>query len=83
MHIYEVRPRKDQRGVDLNSDVLPFGRPWYDTSDHAIGYAMHYSRGHAAVIRGYDAAGNLFETHEHHGDFKSGEFFLAPDHSFR
>jgi hypothetical protein len=26
MHVYEVRPRKDNRGVDLISDVLPFGR---------------------------------------------------------
>ena len=25
MNIYEVRPRKDKRGVDLISDVLPFG----------------------------------------------------------
>ena len=41
MHIYEVRPRKDKRGVDLISDVLPFGRLWYDTPDNAIGYAMH------------------------------------------
>jgi hypothetical protein len=29
MHGYEVRPRKDHRGVDLISDVLPFGRLWY------------------------------------------------------
>ena len=36
-HVYEVRPRKDHRGVDLISDVLPFGRLWYDTPDHAIG----------------------------------------------
>ena len=27
MHVYEVRPRKDKRGVDLISDALPFGRP--------------------------------------------------------
>ncbi len=27
--IYEVRSRKDKRGVDLISDVLPFGRLWY------------------------------------------------------
>jgi hypothetical protein len=27
--VYEVRPRKDKRGVDLISDVLPFGRLWY------------------------------------------------------
>ncbi len=26
--VYEVRPRKDKRGVDLISDALPFGRPW-------------------------------------------------------
>jgi hypothetical protein len=25
-HVYEVRPRKDHRGVDLISDALPFGR---------------------------------------------------------
>jgi hypothetical protein len=29
VHAYEVRPRKDQRGVDLISDALPFGRLWY------------------------------------------------------
>src|SRR5882724_523280 len=28
-HIYEVRPRKDHRGVDLIFDALPFGRLWY------------------------------------------------------
>ena len=25
-HVYEVRPRKDKRGLDLISDVLPFSR---------------------------------------------------------
>ena len=28
MRVYEVRPRKDKRGVDLISDALPFGRLW-------------------------------------------------------
>jgi len=37
---------------------------------NAIGYAMHSSRSHSAVIRVYDAAGNVIETHEHKGDFK-------------
>jgi hypothetical protein len=55
MHAYEVRPRKDKRGVDLISDVLPFGRLWYDTPENAIGYAMHSSRSHDAVIRVYEA----------------------------
>jgi len=35
--LYEVRPRKDKRGVDLISDALPFGRLWRDTPDNAIG----------------------------------------------
>jgi hypothetical protein len=58
IHVYEVHPRKDKRGVNLISDVPPFGRLWYDTPDHAIGYAMHSSRSHDAVIRVYDTAGN-------------------------
>jgi hypothetical protein len=37
---------------------------------NAIGYAKFYSRSHDAVIRVYDAAGNVIETHEHAGDFK-------------
>jgi hypothetical protein len=52
-HSYEMRPRNGKRGFDLISDVLPFGRLWYDTPDHAIGYAMHRSRSHDAVIRVY------------------------------
>jgi hypothetical protein len=69
-HVYEVRPHKDRRGVDLISDALPFGRLWYDRSDNAIGYAMHSSRSHDAVIGVYDGAGNVVETHEHKGEFK-------------
>jgi hypothetical protein len=37
---------------------------------NAIGYAKFYSRSYDAVIRVYDAAGNVIETHEHKGDFK-------------
>ena len=73
MHVYEVRPRKDKRGVDLISDVLPFGRLWYGDANavtNAIGYAEHFSRSHAAVIRVYDDAGNVIETYQHKGDFR-------------
>jgi hypothetical protein len=35
----------------------------------AIGCAKFFSRSHDAVIRVYDAAGNVIETHEHTGDF--------------
>jgi hypothetical protein len=37
---------------------------------NAIGYASQYSRSHDAVIRVYDEAGNVIETHKHAGDFK-------------
>ena len=52
-----MRPRKDKRGVDLISDVLPFGRLWYgepNANNNAIGYAKFRSRSHDAVIRLYD-----------------------------
>jgi hypothetical protein len=35
-------------------------------------YAKFRSRSHHAVIRVYDEAGNVIETHEHAGDFKEG-----------
>jgi hypothetical protein len=73
LHIYEVRPRKDKRGVDLISDALPFGRLWYDGPNavsNAIGSAKFRSRSHDAVIRVYDDAGNVIEPHEHKGEFK-------------
>jgi hypothetical protein len=72
-HVYDVRPRKDKRGVDLISDVLPFGRLWYgepNAASNAVDYAKFYSRSQDAVIRVYDATGNVIETHEHKGHFK-------------
>ena len=42
--------------------MLPFGRLWYDKPDDAIGYATFYNCSHDAVIRVYDAAGNVIET---------------------
>jgi hypothetical protein len=72
-HVYEVRPRKDHRGVDLISDELPFGRLRYrepDAIKYAIGYVKFRSRSHDAVIRVFDAAGNAIETHQHAGEFK-------------
>jgi hypothetical protein len=70
VHVYEVRPRKDKRGVDLISDALPFGGLWYLKVADAIEYAKPYSRAHDAVINVYDAAGKLIEVHRHRGDFK-------------
>jgi hypothetical protein len=43
-HVYEIRPRRDPRGVDLISDALPFGRLWYaepDATTNVIGTHEH------------------------------------------
>jgi hypothetical protein len=61
---------KDKRGVDLISDALPFGRLWYLEVSNAIDYAKFRSRSHDAVIRVYDEAGNVIETHKRVGEFK-------------
>jgi len=45
----------------------PIGR--YGEPD-AIGYAMHTSRSRDAVIRVYDEAGNVIETHGHASQLK-------------
>ena len=50
------------RGVNLISDALPFGALWYGEPDaiaNAISYAKFRSRSHRAVIRVFDAAGNV------------------------
>ena len=71
-HLYEIRPRKDKRGVDLISDVLRFGRLWY-AGPNAIGNAIKFaklnSRSHDAVIRVYDDNGNVIDRHAQTGEF--------------
>jgi hypothetical protein len=52
--VYEVRPRKDHRGVDLISDAVRFVLLWYadpDVVSNGIGCTEFYSRSHDAVIR--------------------------------
>ena len=53
--------------------MTPFGALWDgdpNAVSNAIDYAKFYSRSRHAVIRVYDEAGNVIETHEHKGDFK-------------
>ena len=51
----------------------PFGRLWYGEPyaiSNAIWHAKFFIRPHDAVVRIYDRAGNVIETHEHAGEFK-------------
>ena len=61
--------RRGHRGIDLISDAPPFGGFWHGQPD-AISNAKFYGSSHNAVIRVYDNAGNVIETHKHKGDFK-------------
>jgi hypothetical protein len=54
-----MRPRRDKRGFDLISDVLPFGGLWYTKLDDAVSYAKFFSRSRDAVIRVYDESGGV------------------------
>jgi len=72
-HVYEIRPRGDKHGIDLISDVLPYSPLWYagpNAISNAISFAKFNGGSHDAVIRVYDEAGSVIETHEHAGDFK-------------
>ena len=68
-HIYEIRPLKGKRGVDLISDTLPFGRLWHSKAN-AVDYAKLAAVRIQAVIRVYEHAGNVIETHELADGFK-------------
>ncbi len=46
---------------------------WYagpNAASNTVDYAKFYSRSRDAVIRVYDEAGNVIQTHEHTGEFK-------------
>ena len=66
VELYEagfVRDRTDWLRDEAGSRVA-----YPITSPTAFGPSYH-SRSHQAVIRVYDAAGTVIETHEHAGDF--------------
>ncbi len=70
---YEIQPRSDKHGIDLISDALPYSPLWYagpNAISNAISFVKFNSRSRRAVIRVYDEAGTVIETHEHAGDFK-------------
>jgi hypothetical protein len=70
---YEIQSRKHHRGVDLFSDVLPFGHLWHGESkavSNTIAYAKHRSRSRDAVIPVYALLVNVIETRDYAGEFQ-------------
>ena len=67
--VYEIRPRKDWDGFDLISDCFRRGPIWYagpDAVRHAVAYAKYRSRSRSrwAIIRVFNEAGKVTETHK-------------------
>ena len=65
--VYEIRPRKDRNGFDLISDRLRRGPIWYagpDAVRNAVAFANYCSRSRWAIIRVFNEAGKVTETHE-------------------
>ena len=72
--VYEIRPRADKHGVNLVGDALPYSPMWYrgpKAITDAIDHAKFFSHSDDAVVRIYDQAGNVIETHGHAGEFKN------------
>ena len=71
-HVYEVRPRKDRRGIDLIGERLPLGVLWFegpDAIEDAVNYARSFSCSHPAIIRVFDESGTFAVTLELVDDF--------------
>ena len=64
--LVKLAERSMRRTCTMSIDT--YGEP--DAVGKAIGYAKFYSRSHDTVIRVYDDAGNMMETHKHAGEFK-------------
>jgi hypothetical protein len=59
--------------VSIVGDALPDSPMWYrgpKAITDAIGHAKFFNRSHDAVVRIYDQAGNVIETHEQASEFK-------------
>ena len=71
-HVYEIRPRKDRRGIDLIGERLPLGVLWFegpDAIEDAVNYARSFSYSHSAIIRVLDESGTLAVTLQLADDF--------------
>jgi hypothetical protein len=71
-HVYEIRPRKDTRGLDLISERLPLGVLWFegaDANEDAVNYARAFSYPRPVIIRVFDESGMFAVTLESMDDF--------------
>jgi hypothetical protein len=65
-----VTPRRRGRAFQQRSVLIQIRTPPLNFRSAPIPSPVVRSRSHDAVIRVYDEAGNVIETHEHIGEFK-------------
>jgi hypothetical protein len=85
-HVYEIRRRKDRRGIDLIGERLPLGMLWfegYDVIEDAVSYARSFSYPNPAIIRVLDESGMLVVSLELANDFSRAVNISAPPLRFR
>ena len=79
--VYEVRPRKDRRGIDLIGEQLLLGMLWFEgpeAIDDAVTYARASSYPHPVSIRLLDEFQTLAVTLELTEHFSGAVKISAP-----
>jgi hypothetical protein len=64
IHLYEIRPRNDGRGIDLISEHLSHGGLWYEKESDATSYVRWHSRVTGAQINIFNKRSDLVRTYE-------------------
>ena len=79
--VYEIRARKDRRGIDLIGERLPLGVLWFkgpDAIKDAVNYAKSCSYPHPPIIRVLNEAGTFAVTLESVDDSSRAINISAP-----
>ena len=82
-HVYEIRPSKDRRGIDLIGERLPLGVLWFEgphAIEDAVNYARSFSYQHPATIRVLNQSGTFAVTLESRDDFSPAVNISARPH---
>ncbi len=66
----KAAPPFSSGAIVIGDDLVPGSAKEARVTPPRLGYARFYSRSHDAVIRVYDEASNVIETHKHAGEFK-------------
>ena len=81
--LYEVRPRKDHRGVNLISHALPFGRLWYGEPNAASNATRTKQSSRSHDCHAFTGNRNVIECTSTRAIFKKRIGRFSPYNGFR